>query len=235
MRTAMDAGTAGEQIASTLQSSIGATVSSISDGIYGWITGAHSFADSMRNLGATVLRTVLDTIVQMGVQMLVVAAIKKAVHAEDTANTKKETAGNAISAFFKTVAQLGPIWGTVAFAAAAASIMAMFGGFREQGGPVEAGRAYIVGERRPEVFVPTQSGTILPSVDTMRVRGGMAAGPGRAAAGSAAARGAMVAGAPRVYLALASSQQQFEEMRRLPGYDVHIVDTVHRHRGSLLG
>ena len=39
-----------------------------------------------------------------------------------------------------------------------------FGGFREAGGPVEAGRPYIVGEKRPELFIPKQDGTILPSV-----------------------------------------------------------------------
>lgn len=36
--------------------------------------------------------------------------------------------------------------------------------FREEGGPVRAGQPYIVGERRPEVFVPNTSGTILPRV-----------------------------------------------------------------------
>ncbi|UXC37195.1 phage tail tape measure protein [Cupriavidus gilardii] len=40
----------------------------------------------------------------------------------------------------------------------------MFGGFRAGGGNVEAGKAYVVGEKRPEVFVPAQSGRILPSV-----------------------------------------------------------------------
>lgn len=35
---------------------------------------------------------------------------------------------------------------------------------RAMGGPVTAGRAYIVGERRPELFVPRESGTIYPSV-----------------------------------------------------------------------
>ena len=37
-------------------------------------------------------------------------------------------------------------------------------GFRERGGPVSAGKAYVVGEKRPEVFVPDRSGYILPSV-----------------------------------------------------------------------
>ena len=36
--------------------------------------------------------------------------------------------------------------------------------FKENGGPVQAGRPYIVGERQPELFVPRTSGTILPSV-----------------------------------------------------------------------
>ena len=42
------------------------------------------------------------------------------------------------------------------------------GGFevRQHGGPAIAGRPIIVGEKRPELFVPNVSGTILPSVPT---------------------------------------------------------------------
>lgn len=40
-----------------------------------------------------------------------------------------------------------------------------FGGFREFGGDVQNGMAYIVGEKRPELFVPKTSGTIYPSVN----------------------------------------------------------------------
>ena len=36
--------------------------------------------------------------------------------------------------------------------------------FKENGGPVKAGQPYIVGEKRPELFIPRTSGTILPSV-----------------------------------------------------------------------
>lgn len=42
--------------------------------------------------------------------------------------------------------------------------------FREKGGPVKAGHPYIVGERRPELFIPDRSGTILP--DTSALNGG---------------------------------------------------------------
>ena len=36
--------------------------------------------------------------------------------------------------------------------------------FKANGGPVKAGKPYIVGERQPELFVPRTSGTIMPSV-----------------------------------------------------------------------
>jgi hypothetical protein len=39
-------------------------------------------------------------------------------------------------------------------------------GARANGGPVEAGRPYIVGERRPELFVPRSAGTVMPSAAT---------------------------------------------------------------------
>ena len=42
--------------------------------------------------------------------------------------------------------------------------------FRENGGPVEKGKPYIVGEKRPELFVPDRNGTILP--DTSALSGG---------------------------------------------------------------
>lgn len=41
---------------------------------------------------------------------------------------------------------------------------------RESGGPVTAGNAYIVGERRPELFIPQTNGTIMP--DTSAINGG---------------------------------------------------------------
>jgi hypothetical protein len=37
-------------------------------------------------------------------------------------------------------------------------------GARASGGPVDPGRAYVVGEKRPELFVPRTPGTIIPQV-----------------------------------------------------------------------
>lgn len=42
--------------------------------------------------------------------------------------------------------------------------------FRANGGPVEAGKAYVVGEKRPELFVPDTNGRIIP--DLSMVQGG---------------------------------------------------------------
>lgn len=50
-------------------------------------------------------------------------------------------------------------------------------GMRAAGGPVAKGQPYIVGERRPELFVPNQSGTIVPRVPADVTSGGTPAGP----------------------------------------------------------
>lgn len=39
----------------------------------------------------------------------------------------------------------------------------LFGGARAGGGPVSGGRAYLVGERGPEIMIPGSSGTIIPN------------------------------------------------------------------------
>ena len=45
----------------------------------------------------------------------------------------------------------------------------LFGGARAAGGPVSRGSAYLVGERGPELFVPRQSGNIVPNGGGMTV------------------------------------------------------------------
>jgi len=48
-----------------------------------------------------------------------------------------------------------------------------FGGKRAAGGPVSAGKAYLVGEKRPEIFVPGSSGTILPDTSALSALSGL--------------------------------------------------------------
>ena len=53
---------------------------------------------------------------------------------------------------------------------------------RAKGGPVKANTPYIVGERRPELFIPSTNGTILPRVPS--ATGAMMTGQGAGAGGS---------------------------------------------------
>ena len=52
---------------------------------------------------------------------------------------------------------------------------AILAGFRAEGGPVNAGSPYVVGERGPELFVPSSSGSIVPN-GAMGSSGGSAGG-----------------------------------------------------------
>jgi hypothetical protein len=47
----------------------------------------------------------------------------------------------------------------------------LFGGAREFGGAVSPGKAYLVGEKRPELFIPSSAGTIVPSVEKAKAVG----------------------------------------------------------------
>jgi hypothetical protein len=53
------------------------------------------------------------------------------------------------------------------------------GGFRAEGGPVEAGIPYVVGEAGPEVFIPRESGMIVSNADTNTGQGSPVAGGDR--------------------------------------------------------
>ena len=50
-----------------------------------------------------------------------------------------------------------------ALAAFGGPVGGFLSGFLADGGPAKAGEAYVVGERGPELFVPNQSGTVLPN------------------------------------------------------------------------
>lgn len=51
---------------------------------------------------------------------------------------------------------------------AAPPIAGIFGGGRQRGGTVQPGRAFTVGERGPETFVPNQTGTVVPNAASLQ-------------------------------------------------------------------
>jgi hypothetical protein len=69
-----------------------------------------------------------------------------------------------------------PLLNMMGLGAGGGTLGGMFGGFRANGGDVQAGRAYVVGERKPELFVPNTAGRILPDAAAAtgagRMRGG---------------------------------------------------------------
>lgn len=79
---------------------------------------------------------------------------------------------------------------------------------RERGGPVRRGQPYIVGERRPELFVPDQNGTIVPRVPS--IPQGTAGGMQVTFAPVIDARGADVAAVARLEQVVARQQLEFE-------------------------
>jgi len=86
-------------------------------------------------------------------------------------------------------------------------------GMRENGGPVTRGNAYIVGEKRPEVFVPDQNGRIIPRVPSMPDLSGMKAGGGNVFSPSFSidARGAQPGVGAEIQTAI---KQAMDQMRR---------------------
>ncbi len=88
------------------------------------------------------------------------------------ANTIKQLVAQALAAdlnerlFGKTFGQKGgKLEGIVGnlLTGGLSSIGNFFGGARAMGGPVQAGRAYLVGEVGPELIVPGSSGTVIPN------------------------------------------------------------------------
>ena len=98
-----------------------------------------------------------------------------------------ENAGNMIASGFEdaifsgqklstVLKQLGLdlvrlVFQNVVTAPLAKGIGEFIAGVRAEGGPVNSGRSYLVGERGPELFVPGSSGSIVPN-DAMRSGGG---------------------------------------------------------------
>ena len=77
------------------------------------------------------------------------------------ANRAKEAAGQLLQQLSRLLAQQAfqSLFGG-AFSGGGGFLSGLFGGFRADGGPVSAGRSYIVGERGPELFTPGASGQI---------------------------------------------------------------------------
>lgn len=103
---------------------------------------------------------------------------------------------------------------------------------REQGGPVSSGQAYIVGEKRPEVFVPNTDGFIVPNVAQVMTRPGYA--PAAGGGGGSGSGGTGAGGRPvHVYPLLDNDRAGREAAERHPWSDAHFISMLRKHRRVL--
>ncbi|KQP36698.1 hypothetical protein ASF25_01715 [Methylobacterium sp. Leaf100] len=96
-------------------------------------------------------------------------------------NLSKQIARSALQASFTGQGPLAGLLGTAPAASSgdtvggiAGLLKGFFGGFKANGGPVEAGQAYTVGERGREMFIPNSSGQIVPILQGSGNGGGAA-------------------------------------------------------------
>ena len=99
----------------------------------------------------------------------ILAGMNKTAFAAFKAVRIAEATVNTFTAAVEAFKRFGGFpFGAVAAAATVAKGMALVAqikstSFREKGGPVQPGKPFIVGEKGPEMFVPNQSGNIVPN------------------------------------------------------------------------
>jgi len=119
-----------------VQSFTTSALNGLTDALTAGITGAANFADAIKSMA----KSVVDSLIKMLVQKYIVDAAFGFITGKIDGGGGNLSAGGVQSV-------------TVAGGRGALAI----------GGPVQAGSPYMVGERGPEMFVPNQSGSIIPN------------------------------------------------------------------------
>ncbi|MDS0026054.1 tape measure protein [Enterobacter kobei] len=154
-----------------LAASIDALAGNASNALTGIITGSMTASDAMRSLGSTVLNSLVNTFVQMGVEWVksaimgqaaqtaaigTVTAVQTAAVATQTATSTAAAATTAAAwtpaAILSSIASMGTA-AAIGLGAVAGVIGANLLGKRKNGGSIQAGGMYQVGEGdKPEIF-----------------------------------------------------------------------------------
>ncbi|HCR0095079.1 TPA: tape measure protein, partial [Enterobacter hormaechei subsp. steigerwaltii] len=143
-----------------LTSAVDAFSGNASNALTGLITGTMSAQDAMRSLGNTMLNSVVNALVQVGVEALKNFIIGQTLGAAATAASATEAVflakAWAPAAAFASLASFGgnsvPAMTGIASTVGLAQGLALTG-MRYNGGPVNAGGLYQVGERgKPEIY-----------------------------------------------------------------------------------
>ncbi|MGM8923835.1 tape measure protein [Enterobacter hormaechei subsp. steigerwaltii] len=173
-----------------LTSAVDAFSGNASNALTGLITGTMSAQDAMRSLGNTMLNSVVNALVQVGVEALKNFIIGQTLGAAATAASATEAVflakAWAPAAAFASLASFGgnsvPAMTGIASTVGLAQGLALTG-MRYNGGPVNAGGLYQVGERgKPEIYqastgkqymIPGDNGKVISNKDMTAGGGGI--------------------------------------------------------------
>jgi len=166
---------------SQINSMIGAAVDSLQGGatsaITGLINGTQSLQESFANIGTTILNSVVGSLVQMGIEWVKSQLMGQAAAAASLASTMAQATAAASAwapaAMSASIATMGSA-AAVGQTAYAGSLLAAKGmavaGARYNGGPVDAGSLYRVGEKgKPEIFQASNGSQYMIPGDNGRV------------------------------------------------------------------
>lgn len=173
-----------------LTSAVDAFSGNASNALTGLITGTMSAQDAMRSLGNTMLNSVVNALVQVGVEALKNFIIGQTLGAAATAAGASQAAilatAWAPAAAMASLASFGansvPAMTGIASTVGLAQGLALTG-MRYNGGPVNAGGLYQVGERgKPEIYqastgkqymIPGDNGKVISNKDMTAGGGGI--------------------------------------------------------------
>lgn len=160
------------------------------------VIGAKDGETAMRDLANTMLTQVIGAAVQYGIELVKNKVLGQALAASEQAGIVATTATGVASQQTATASTAAAAATTATAAAPAAALTSTFSfgsaaliggaallgtlaiskmmasGAREFGGPVTAGKSYLVGERGPEMFTPNTSGGITSNKDMNGSGGG---------------------------------------------------------------
>ncbi|ECB0693510.1 hypothetical protein EU276_06790 [Salmonella enterica subsp. enterica serovar Poona] len=166
---------------SEINSMLGAAVDSLQGGatnaITGLINGTQSLQEAFANIGTTILNSVVGSLVQMGIEWVRSQLMGQAAAAASLASTMAQATAAASAwapaAMSASIATMGSA-AAVGQTAYAGSLLAAKGmavaGARYNGGPVDAGSMYRVGEHgKPEIFQASNGSQYMIPGDNGRV------------------------------------------------------------------
>ncbi|QMN72174.1 tape measure protein [Citrobacter freundii] len=165
-----------------LASSLEGLQSGATNALTGLISGTQSLQEAFANIGTTILNSVVGSLVQMGIEWVKSQLMGQAAAAASLASTMAQATAAASAwapaAMSASIATYGSA-AAVGQAAYAGSLLAAKGmavaGARYNGGPVDAGSMYRVGEKgKPEIFqasngsqymIPGDNGKVISNRD----------------------------------------------------------------------